>query len=146
MEPKRKKYTCKFNQEWKSEFAFLTTRFKGTGYALCKVFPADFSVEHGGRTDIKHHANTGKHKKAVAASESQPSIAGLLGKGRPDAVIYAETKMAMLVAKNNIPLSFTDEINKSVRDMFPDSDVAKKYACGRTKAAQILKGNPLTYP
>ena len=102
----------------------------------------DFSVEHGGRTDIKHHAN----KKAVAASESQPSIAGLLGKGRPDAVIYAETKMAMLVAKNNIPLSFTDEINKSVRDMFPDSDEAKKYACGRTKATQILKGNPLTYP
>ena len=102
----------------------------------------DFSVEHGGRTDIKHHAN----KKAVAASESQPSIAGLLGKGRPDAVIYAETKMAMLVAKNNIPLSFTDKMNKSVRDMFPDSDVAKKYACGRTKATQILKGNPLTYP
>ena len=146
MEPKRKKYNCKFNHEWKSEFAFLTTRFKGTGYALCKVCPADFFVEHGGRTDIKHHANTGKHKKAVAASESQPSIAGLLGKGRPDAVIYAETKMAMLVAKNNIPLSFTDEINKSVRDMFPDSDVAKKSACGRTKAAQILKGNPFTYP
>ena len=131
MEPKRQKNTLVnsiMNGNRSSLFLLL---------GLKVLAMDDFSVEHGGRTDIKHHANTDKHKKAVAASESQPSIAGLLGKGRPDAVIYAETKMAMLVAKNNIPLSFTDEINKSVRDMFPDSDVAKKYACGRTKAADI---------
>ncbi|KAJ8333719.1 hypothetical protein SKAU_G00410380 [Synaphobranchus kaupii] len=48
--------------------------------------------------------------------------------------------MAMLVAKQNVPFSFNDDFNKSVKDMFPDSNIAKQYSCGRTKATQIVKG------
>ncbi|XP_077104177.1 uncharacterized protein LOC143757070 [Siphateles boraxobius] len=71
---------------------------------------------------------------------SQPSILGHLSKGRPDGVIYAETNMAMLLATSNIPFTFADVFNKSVKNMFPDSDIAHQYANGRTKATQIEEG------
>lgn len=65
----------------------------------------------------------------------------MIGKGRPDPVVYSEVRMAMLVAKNNIPFSFADDFNKTVGDMFSDSTIAKQYSCGRTKMTQIVKGN-----
>ncbi|XP_061907022.1 protein FAM151B isoform X3 [Entelurus aequoreus] len=41
---------------------------------------------------------------------------------------------------SNIPFSFADVFNKSVKDMFPDSEIARQYSNGRTKATQIVKG------
>ena len=47
-----------------------------------------------------------------------------------DKLIYAETKFAMFVVKNNLPFSICDEFSKIVSDMLPDSELAKKYAAG----------------
>ncbi|KAJ4927154.1 hypothetical protein JOQ06_014890 [Pogonophryne albipinna] len=136
----KKKYLCKFQLLWKEEFIFVTESFRGKGKAFCKYCKVDFSFAHGGRTDVKHHEDAEKHKKSAKQLQGQKSIASLLGKGRPDPVVYAEVKMSMLVTKQNIPFTFTDEINKSLKDMFPDSEIAKQYSCGRTKATQIVKG------
>ncbi|KAJ4946593.1 hypothetical protein JOQ06_024257 [Pogonophryne albipinna] len=136
----KKKYLCKFQPSWKEECIFVTESFRGKGKAFCKYCKVDFSIAHGGRTDVKHHEDSEKHKKSAKQLQGQKSIASLLGKGRPDPVVYAEVKMSMLVAKQNIPFTFTDEINKSLKDMFPDSEIAKQYSCGRTKATQIVKG------
>ena len=59
---KRKKCSCKFQASWKDEFLFLTESFKGNGHAFCKICRADFSVEHGARTDVNHHRESDKHK------------------------------------------------------------------------------------
>lgn len=53
--------------------------------------------------------------------------------------------MAMLLATSNIPFTFVDVFNKSVKNMFPDSDIAHQYANGRTKATQIVKGECNVY-
>ena len=47
-------------------------------------------------------------------------------------------KMATLIAKNTLPNGFSDEFNKSVAAIFPDSDIAK--ISGRTKTTQIIHG------
>ena len=57
-----------------------------------------------------------------------------------DKLIYAEAKFAMFVVKNNLPFSICVEFLKIVSDMFPDSELAKKYAAGKTKTSQIIKG------
>ena len=43
-----------------------------------------------------------------------------------------------LLAQNNVPMAFADAFNHSVTDMFPDSEIAKKFKCGRTTATALL--------
>ena len=40
-------------------------------------------------------------------------------------LIYAETKFAMFVVKNNFPFSICDEFSKIVSGMFAESNLAK---------------------
>ena len=53
-------------------------------------------------------------------------------------VIKAETRMCTLLAENNIPLSFSDKLNKIIPDLFRDSNIAKQYKMGRMKTTCIL--------
>ena len=55
-------------------------------------------------------------------------------------LIYPETKFAMFVVKNYLPFSICDEFSKIVNNMFPDSELAKKFGAGNTKTSQIIKG------
>lgn len=70
-----------------------------------------------------------------------PNMDSFLIRGQieADLVTKAECKMAMLIAKNNWPMAFSDDFSKSVAAMFPDSDITKKYSSGRTKTTQILE-------
>ena len=47
--------------------------------------------------------------------------------------------MTMLLAQHNIPLALADHLSPMIRDIF-DCDVAKLYACAKTKTACILNG------
>lgn len=80
------------------------------------------------------HREADKHKKAMTVHQGRQSIIGLLGKGRPGAVVFAETKMAMSRAKQNIPFTFCDEINKSVKDRFPDSELPSSSHMGNSNS------------
>ena len=45
--------------------------------------------------------------------------------------------MCILLAQHNVPLSMADHLGPLVRDVF-DGDVAKGYACAKTKTFCIL--------
>ena len=53
--------------------------------------------------------------------------------------VYEETKFAMFVVKNNLPFSIGDELSKTIGNMFPDGEQAKKYEAGKTKKSQTIK-------
>ena len=60
------------------------------------------------------------------------------GPEESDKLIYAETKFAMFVVKNNqgwnnLPFSICDEFSKIVSDMFTDSEIAKNMELERQK-------------
>ena len=62
-----------------------------------------------------------------------------------DWVTAAETMFANFIAKSNLPLVITDDFNKMVGIMFPDSDIAidviaKTFSARRTKTTQIIRG------
>ncbi|KAF3838183.1 hypothetical protein F7725_009951 [Dissostichus mawsoni] len=42
-----------------------------------------------------------------------------------------------MVIEHNLPLARNDHYSKLVSRMFPDSEIARQYACGRTKATHI---------
>jgi len=48
--------------------------------------------------------------------------------------------MGMLLATSKILFTFANVFNKSVKNMFPDSDNAHHYPKVRTKATEIVKG------
>ena len=46
--------------------------------------------------------------------------------------------MTGFIAEHNIPLAVADHLGLLFKDIFPDSKIAKNYACGKTKATCIL--------
>ncbi len=45
----------------------------------------------------------------------------------------------MFIVKHNLAFLASDHANKLFKEMFPDSEIAKKFACGRAKATAIIK-------
>ena len=50
-------------------------------------------------------------------------------------------KVANAIVQNNIPLAFSDHLSPFLRDIFPDSDIAKSYASASTKTTCIVNGS-----
>lgn len=141
---KKAKKMCKYLAKWEPEFPFIKKSFMGQTHAFCTLCNVNFSVTHGGKNDVLQHQDTTKHDKAKKAQQHAPSMSSFVVRTvtEADQVSKAELKMSMLIAKNNIPFSFSDDFNKSVSDMFPDSAIARKYSAGKTKTTQLVKGRP----
>jgi hypothetical protein len=56
-----------------------------------------------------------------------------------DATTKAEVLFAYFVAEHNLPASLGDHFTDLARQMFPDSEIAKRFKCKRTKTTQIVK-------
>ena len=61
------------------------------------------------------------------------------GPEESDKRVYEETKFTMFVVKNNLPFSICDELSKTIGNMFPYGEQAKKYEAGKTKTSQTIK-------
>lgn len=130
--PKKTKPSCKYRDQWDSEFTFLKRSRVGDSHAFCRICNCDAS----------QHEKSAKHKRGLEAQKHAQAMSAFVTRNATEAdqVTSAEVKMAMLCAKNNIPFSFHDDFNKCVADMFPDSAIARKYSTGKTKATQLIKG------
>ncbi|XP_033028453.1 uncharacterized protein LOC117060345 [Lacerta agilis] len=140
--PSKKAKFCKYLEEWESEFSFVKKSRMGHSHAFCTICGCDFSVSHGGRTDVTQHKISAKHKRGLEAQKHAPTVSAFVtgNTTEADQVINAEATMAMLCAKNNVSFTFCDDFNKCVARMFPDSAIARKYSAGETKTTQIIKG------
>ncbi|KAA0722775.1 hypothetical protein E1301_Tti022107 [Triplophysa tibetana] len=117
---KKTKPSCKYRDQWGSEFNFLKRSRVGDSHAFCKFCNCDFSISHGGRNDVGQHEKSAKHKRGLEAQKHAQAMSAFVTRNATEAdqVTHAEVKMAMLCAKNNIPFSFHDDFNKYVADMF----------------------------
>ena len=53
-------------------------------------------------------------------------------------VSYAEALFCALIADHNIPFTVADHLTEVVRKAFPDSQIAQRFQCKRTKTATIV--------
>ena len=74
--------------------------------------------------------------KAVA---STTPIASLFRPQRSDQAIEAEVRRPTFVVKHNISFLASDHATKLFSKIFPDSAIAKKFSCSRTKTTAIVK-------
>ena len=125
------KYRSKFKIEWaKCDTLFHTARM---GYS--------FHCDHQGLKDVTDHFDTATCKRLLQTTKNQASIAQLF---RPQessantAVIRAETIMTNFLIQHNLLLVTADHLGPSFRNIFPDSNIAKRYSSGRTKTRAIV--------
>ena len=154
---KPKKYYNTFKKEWETDFhkdGILASK-KGPDFAYCSLCQIDISIKSGGRTDLTNHVGRQKHKDEVSAIINKTSKAAHLGNfaftsvadgkkggktGEEDnSVINAEVLFAQFIVEHNLPPTCADHAGKLFRSMFPDSDIAKRFKCARTKTTALVK-------
>ena len=111
----------------------------GDVHAFCKVCKVDISIGNGGKSDVKRHVGKAKHKKQKQAAQDSNKINQFYPAHADNEVIRAETLFTKFIAQYNISFSASDEFNKLVKRMFPDSKIAAKYGAGRTIFRIILR-------
>ena len=107
---------------------------------FCSLHSKDFSVSHGGLSDIKQHENSNLHKtnsKSVASSQILNTFFI-----KPNTIESQKIALAELIKvyhniKHNLSYNSLDCSLKLMPKLYPDSGIAKKLACGRTKAESI---------
>uniref|UniRef100_A0A3B1JH27 HAT C-terminal dimerisation domain-containing protein n=1 Tax=Astyanax mexicanus TaxID=7994 RepID=A0A3B1JH27_ASTMX len=113
-----------------------------SGKVLCEVCLSHFSVSHGGEYDVKRHRQCETHKKRVAQKEVSQSMHTFLLKPKQDSnvdkVTAAELTSVYHTVKHSLSYRSEDCGNKLTSAIFPDSEIAKKMSCGRTKAASLV--------
>ena len=83
------------------------------------------------------HVRRKHHEEMARAGTSSQSIISFRDSSK--SVIEAEARWATFIAKHNIAFLASDHATKLFRKMFPDSEIAKKFSCGRTKTTAIVK-------
>lgn len=95
---------------------------------------SDFSIAHGGKHDVTTHISGKQHKQNASAASSSGTLSSMFQAQLCDSQIEAEARWSLFVAKHNLAFSTSDHANKLFPKIFPDSAIAKKFFCGRTKA------------
>ena len=133
-------YKTKFDHQWRKEWPFIKMR-KNQFHFLCTVCNKHMSCSHQGLFDVKRHAQTSSHQAAYkdCIGEKHSSVSSFLATDPiQEKVMAAEVKLTVFLAENHLPMAVADQASRLFKSMFPDSQIAKKITCGRTKASPVL--------
>ena len=138
-DPKRKqiRYNATVRDEWLQKYPVFSR--EGNHHVKCESCQCIINVKRGSIKQLEAHLGTKKHKSSTSAISHNQKIDQLVFTDHQRKVISAELKFCYFLAKNNHAFSAADEFNSMVASLFPDSKIANKYACGRTKATTLIR-------
>lgn len=128
-------YKQKYKIQWESELKWLR-RGNDDFHAICTLCKTNLNVGKGGIKDLRRHESTDCHKRNTASGSS--SMLNFVTK-QNNSSVDAELWWANFVCENNLSIKLADNFSQLVPKMFPDSEIAKNFHCGRTKTGQIIK-------
>lgn len=115
------------------------------GYAKCTICSRDFSVKHGGVSDVKQHQETKYHKTRLDLKGNKCDVKGLeivlipsVSK-EEDKIIAAEMALIYHTVKHDLSFHNMNCGNKLFQYIINDGTKIKNFSCGRTKAQVIVK-------
>lgn len=127
--PKRK---CTFSNELKNEYPFLKLIIHDR--VLCTQCRSEFSISHGGRSTIKEHLATKKHKSAVDSLASTSTISKFFKEPNDDLIISAkEATFAYHSVVHNLSFKTSDCNSKLLSRFFEP-----KFTLAKTKCESII--------
>lgn len=139
---KQNKRLCVFRDIWMKDEEWLKPSVNNVHKAFCKYCNKEFSIAHGGKSDVTQHCQGAEHKKnkiTVASSSSLKSFFTVKNSAESDKLAFAELTLVFHTVKHNLSYNSMDCGHKLFPKLFEDSKIATKVSCGRTKAESILK-------
>lgn len=134
MAPTKRK--CNFNDDLKSEFPFIKTT-SSSNEVRCEKCLAHFSIANSGRTDIKQHLQTQKHKRADLAKSSSKVLTNFLRSNtfndKEKDLAIVEGTWTFHSVQHNFSFRSNDCTSKLIKSCFNE-----KYSCARTKCESIV--------
>lgn len=138
---KKAKYASKFQEKWKCQFDCITNSDQGEMFAYCRACNTNFSVSYGGKSDVIRHLSTLLHKQNSECIEGNKKLTEMFQKKTSkleDSVNRAEVLFTYFIAEHNVPFLLADHFSYLCKIMFPNSAIAKRFSCKRTKTTHIL--------
>ena len=138
---KKPRYSNTFSPTWTQEFGnIIKPSTLGKEHAYCPHCNCHFKIAHRGVTDVRRHLDTEKHAKASRAVTGTNTLSLAMYQNAlfAESVIRAEVLMQGFVLEHNLPIAVGDHFTKLAPVLFPDSKIARSYACGRTKSTHII--------
>jgi hypothetical protein len=130
-----------FLSEYLTNYPWIRATDRDT-YARCVYCLADFTIGHEGKFAIKKHEDSKKHKECEQRMKHTTKLSFAMPNPADDLQLkatQAEATMVQLIAECNLPLATADKFNRAFKEMFPDSKIAGKFHCGRSKATCLVK-------
>ena len=107
------------------------------------VFASEIFVAYGGQKDLRRHEATTLHMSASSAVCLSISLRNYVSLGpgpeRDQAVVNAEVKFNYFIGEHHLALAVADHCSKLFSSMFLDSEIARAFKCGRTKATATVR-------
>lgn len=139
---KKRKYSTAFQDKWLTEFDWLVKSDNYNGE--CKLCRSKINIKHEGVRALTIHSQSKKHKSSVSNKDSSQSqsISSFFTKKaskEEDSVSAIEATSVYHGIKHHHSYNSQDCTNKLFNTLFPDSSLAKKVSCGRTKCTSICE-------
>lgn len=126
-------------QKMRSKFIAIDIFLENSLRAKCIACNTEFQADI---TIIKNHNKSSKHLKSVKKlGSSQPRIDTSFFKTNDaqEKVTRAEIKLAAFISEYNLPMRLSDHLTPLLKDIFPDSKIAKEIQMGRIKCTCVIK-------
>ena len=139
---KKPRILQKFLHDYTTDWPVLKPSTKGANFCYCCTCRLDFSIGHGGRDDCKRHVACKRHKEYAELRRTCPSVSSMFKQKETPLMLKTTKAEALLVTTlvdSNLPLSAADKFTKTLKEMFPDSEIARSLQCGRSKATAMLQ-------
>ena len=139
--PKRKKRRTlqKFRAEYAVKFPVVRKSTVSDTHAYCVICNSDFSIGHGGIGDVAKHVGSAKHVAKVGSNAPLLKIEHFFADTKDLSVMRAEALFTEFIIEHNIPIACADHAGPLFKKMFPDSSIATKYGCARTKTTCVIE-------
>ena len=134
---KRKRYFCTYQKDWESEFKWIKGSDRGLSNAFCTLCNSHIYIGSSAKSDVIRHAKTQNHLKLVSFQNQSKPISSFLPGANSTLNDKAETLFSNFVAEHNLLFAISYHFTKLCKKMFTVSEIAKGFACGRTKTHLI---------
>lgn len=142
---KRLKYFQKYRREWENDenLAGWIKQGKSDTEAYCTVCNKSINIGSTGKQILLRHKQGALHMKLAGSGKKQQKLTSLgsfnKATSHEAAVKKADIHLAAYVAEHNISYNAVEHLPNLIRVICPDSEIAKKIKCGRTKCSSIVK-------
>ena len=137
---KKPRILQKFLLDYTTDWPVLKPSTKGATFCYCCTCQLDVSIGHGGCDDCKRHVACKHHKEhaelrrtcpsvssVFKRKETRPSVSSVFKQKETPLVLKTTRVEALLVtalADSNLLLLAADKFMKTLKEMFPDLEIA----------------------